>query len=74
MAVDFTGSIQLGETPKLILNQGGQSFRYSSDEQVQGLYTQVPKQMIQLIRVTFNVNVLQQDSNTNSRLILFENI
>ena len=65
IAVDFTGSIQLGETPKLILNQGGQSFRYSSDEQAQGLYTSTETNDT-TNRVTFNVNVLQQDSNTNS--------
>ena len=47
------------------MNQGGQSFRYSSDEQVQGLYTSTETND-STNRVTFNVNVLQQDSNTNS--------
>ena len=65
VAVDFTGNIQLGETPKLILNQGAQPFRYSSDEQVQGLYTS-SETNDSTNRVTFNVNVLQQGSNTNS--------
>ena len=47
------------------MNQGGQSFRYSSDEQAQGLYTSTETNDT-TNRVTFNVNVLQQDSNTNS--------
>ncbi|RZP23130.1 MAG: DUF4214 domain-containing protein [Burkholderiaceae bacterium] len=69
VAVDFIGNIQLGETPKLILNQGAQPFRYSLDEQVQGLYTSTETND-STNQVTFNVNVLQRASNTNSDFFL----
>ena len=65
VATRFYWYIQLGETPKLILNQGAQPFRYSLDEQVQGLYTSTETNDV-TNQVIFNVNVLQKDSNTNS--------
>ena len=65
VAIDFTGNIQLGETPKLVLNQGGQPFRYSADELAQGLYTSTDTND-ETNQVVFNVNVLQKGSHGDS--------
>ena len=53
------------EDSEINFESRGQPFRYSSDEQVQGLYTSTEVND-STNQVSFNVNVLQQDSNTNS--------
>ena len=65
VAVDFTGEVQLGNTPKLLLNEGNKPFRLGGEEFLRGIYSSSEINDA-TNQITFNVNIVQQGSITDS--------